>query len=263
MGAAGELPEVSSGALVLSVLLALCRVGPLLLGVPFVGWLGRLLLLACGGGLLAPLLLPLAMAGLSSFSPHLPAPIVKATLWPWALLLLHELCVGLLLFLGAAVPWALLRGAGQLLEVGAWQPPYARRNDDTVAELCGLLSLCLFFGLGGGAMAVSTLAKSYSLIPLPWLSPVLQKPQVALLLKLFGQLFTLSLALALPVLCARLLAGLGLSLMLRGFLSARWQRRWPFVPLPALHALLELLTLFLGIAALVTAWHAHFRALFF
>ncbi len=249
-------PAAPGGALVLAFLLALCRIGPLLVGIPFGGFWGRLGLLCGGSGLLTPLLLPMAYARLS--------PPLSLQL---ALLLLHELGVGMLLLLGALLPWALLRGAGQLLELPAG---IATEDDGPIGRLCGFAALCLFFALGGGPMTVTALAGSYSLAPLPELGKeaggalaAAAVSAAAKLLPLIARLISLSLALALPILCARLIAGLGISLVLRGLDGSPGRTRLLGTAPSGLYVLVELVTLFAGFLALLFAWGAHFRTLLF
>lgn len=217
------------------LLLALCRVGPLLLGLPLLGWTGRLLLLGVALALLGPI------QGHSG--PE------AAGIWQLAPLFLHELGVGLLLLCGALLPWAWLRSAGQLLD----EP-----GDRTQRRLCGFLALSLFFSLGGATLTVTVLGASYAALPV---QAGLTLPARGLLAA-GGRLFALALALALPVVAARLVAELGLGLLLRtlrppgaGSLMVGNQGAWA-----PMRSGLVLLTLALGLGAMAATWGAHFRA---
>lgn len=231
------------------LLLALCRVGPLLLGVPLLGWGGRLLLLGAAMALVGPLLMPSILANLGGMA------VKSADLWQLAPLFWHELGIGGLLLCGALLPWAWLRSAGRLLD----EP-----GDATLRQLGEALALSLFFALGGATLLVTVLGTSYAVMPLP----ALGKPTLAFalpardLLAASGRLFALALALALPVLSARLVAEFGLGLLLRTLrapvgsaLLAGNQGAWA-----PLRSLIVLLTLALGLGAMVSTWTVHFRA---
>jgi len=239
------LVNAAGSTLVVALLLSLGRLGPLVVAVPFAGLGVRLLLLGCGAGLLVPLVLPAAAALLSrGLAPERLASI-----------LLHELGIGLLLLLGAALPWAALRSAGRLLEF--WRT--ASLDAGPLERLSELLALGLFFGSGGGALLAASLAKSYAAVPLPSLSAGLLTAAAGPLLLRVSRLFGLALLLALPMLASRLVAELFVSLLS----GALFRGRWPYgraVPAAGAAALFELLALLLGLAALLAVWKTHARA---
>jgi type III secretory pathway component EscT len=233
-------------ALLLASLLALGRLAPLLLALPLVGWLGRLALLAAGCALLTPLLLPLATLRL--------AEVASGELWRLAPLLLHELGVGGLLLLGAALPLAGLRATGRLLASPAvTEPPLGAT--DPVELLLARFALALLFSIGGGPLLVSALARSYAAAPIPPVATALAGATVAGVLAVTAQLLVLSLVLALPLLAARLLAALAVSLLARSIGVVGSGLAPPLAPLVALLALVS------GLAGLVTSWEVHLRAL--
>lgn len=240
-----ELPA----GLAWGLLLALCRVGPLLLAVPLLGWVGRLLLLGGAMALLGPLLVPSILASLGEFK------LESAEFWQLVPLFWHELGIGLLLLCAAMLPWAWLRSAGRLLD----EP-----GDATLRQLSGFLALSLFFALGGATLMVTVLGASYAVLPLP----PLKNPTLAFalpardFLAAGARLFALALALALPVLSARLVAEFGLALLMRTLrprpgsaLLVGNQGAWA-----PLRSGLVLLTLMLGIGAMASTWTVHFRA---
>jgi type III secretory pathway component EscT len=266
---------MAAGApLVLALLLCLVRIAPLVLGAPLFGRLTRLLFLVGAGGLFAPLFLPTAtrlLLTLPSPGPSAPSLLDSALAASLRLapLFLHELVIGLLLLLLAALPLAALQSAGRLIE-----PFPAGGHASPLEKLLGLLSLCLFFSWGGAPLLVGVLAKSYEAAPLPDLAATtgslslgasFHKVQLGAIPPLFSRLFALSVTLALPILGARLLSELVLSLV------ARW--RWPAARLvrlrlddrvdgifPALRALVLLAVLVFGIAALFSEWRAALQA---
>lgn len=250
-------------ALPWALLFALCRAGPLFFGVPFLGWGGRILLGLLGGGLLAPLL-PTAAVRLSILAPA-PSGTLLFRLGP---LLLHELGIGLLLWLFAAMPWAVLHAAGRLAGAGR----FFSRGEGPIERLWSACALGMFFGLGGAAMAITALAKSYALWPFPPLGasllaiPAAAEPLFALL----APLFALPLSVGLPVLGARLVLELAMALLFRP--SGRVRLRAPvFGPQAALWAsgvcieLAVLVACALALQAgfrtsLLAGWPALFRA---
>lgn len=239
-----------ASAIVVTLALSLCRSAPLFVAVPFVGWGGRLLLLGLFAGLLGPLLLPYGLQGAAH--PTQLAPI-----------LVHELGVGLFLLLGALLPWAILRAAGSILDVlradGLGEGP--------LAQLCGLLALCLFFGGGGASLVIAALSKSYAVAPLPAVgATVALHLSPHLVITAGGQLFGLALKLALPLVGAWLCALLGLSLIYR-FLFGAVRPLGPLLtqagaaPLQTLPVVVELLVLAAGLVGLVATWQAQLRTL--
>lgn len=242
-----------ASAIVVTLALSLCRGAPLLVAVPFVGWIGRLLLLGLFAGLLGPLLLPYGMKG----------PPDLAQLAP---IFVHELCVGLFLLLGASLPWAILRAAGRILD--ALRADVLAAAEGRLSQLCGVLALCLFFGGGGAALIVAALSKSYAVAPLPAIGAAVPlKLSPHLVVTVAAQLFVLSLKLALPLVGAWLCALLGLSLVYR-FLFGTGLRplgtllSQPGVtPLQSLPVIVELLVLAAGFVALIATWQAQLRTL--
>lgn len=242
-----------ASAIVVTVALALCRSAPLVIAVPFVGWGGRLLLLGLGAGLLGPLLLPYGLRG----------PDDAAQLAP---IFLHELGVGLFLLLGALMPWAILRAAGRILDVLRADVTDGLA-DGPLSRLCGLLALCLFFGGGGASLIVAALSKSYAVAPLPTGGQVALHLSPHLVVTIAGQLFALSLKLALPLVGAWLCALLGLSLVYRFLFGAALRPLGTLFsqplasPLQTLPVVVELVVLAAGFVALVGAWQAQLRTL--
>lgn len=204
------------GAWLGAALLVAARVGPALLLLPFLGILGRGLLLVGAVAVLLPL-------GVVRPGPELAEPL---RLLP---LLARELSIGAALALGAALPWLLGRCAGAWLD--QVRDPEVRRGP--LAALYGLLALALLFGLGGGRVAVQALARSYELAPVriessvkadnvrqatlapqPQLKPP-QSPSEPVFL--VGKLFSLALWMGLPTFLAQLAAELVLALGRRVF----------------------------------------------
>lgn len=197
-------------------LLVAARVGPALLLLPFLGILGRALLLFGAVAVLLPL-------GVVRPAPELAEPL---RLLP---LLLRELSVGAALALGAALPWLIGRGAGAWLD--RVRDPEVRRGP--LAALYGLLALALLFGLGGGRVAVQALARSYELAPVrtslsvkadsvrqtgvapQWQPEPPASPAEPVIL--VGRLFALALWMGLPTFLAQLGAELVLALGRRAF----------------------------------------------
>lgn len=190
-----------------AVLLAGCRCGPLLLAVPVLGWGGRVLAAGLGSLLLAPLLAPAVQLGVADGAPLLP-------------LCLRELLIGGALTLAAAVPWAVARSAGALLDDLGSAGPGSWRRRPLAAQLYAALALALFFGLGGARIGVTALAASYELLPLSRTAAAGSVEVVAAvgpgLMGLAAGLLRLTLALALPLLCAQLAAELLLAV------GSRW-----------------------------------------
>jgi type III secretory pathway component EscT len=220
-----------SGAL----LLLGCRCGPLLLAVPGLGWAGRGAALLLGTLLAAPLLAP-ALPASAGLGPRL-VPLA-----------LHELLIGGVLTLAAALPWAVVYSVGALLDGGRGHDAAPRR---VAAPVFGALALALFFGLGGARIVVTALAASYELLPVLPLAaaPVGTSlaPAGQSLAGLSGQLLAVALRLALPLLGAQLLAELLLALG-GGLLSPRQPQRRRA---PVASSLLGLAVLLLGAHALL------------
>lgn len=204
------------GAWLGAALLVAARVGPALLLLPFLGILGRALLLLGAVAVLLPL-------GVVRPDAELAEPLLLLPL------LLRELSVGAALALGAALPWLIGRGAGAWLD--RVRDPEVRRGP--LAALYGLLALALLFGLGGGRVAVQALARSYELAPvrtapsvktdvvrqtIPTPQPQLKPPpSPAEPVLLVGKLFALALWMGLPTFLAQLGAELVLVLARRAF----------------------------------------------
>ncbi len=227
--------------------LALCRSGPLLLGLPFVGWMGRLLLLFGSGAFLSNILLPQAAAQWTAVRGQL---LPNFGLWQLAPLFAHELGVGILLLLLAGLPWTILRAAGQVIEQDLFFNTDPPMKDEPIAQLCGHLALSLFFILGGAPAVILALSKSYDVAPIGQ-GPSLGNEQSVRLLAFCGQIFSLSLALSLPVLAARLLAQLGFGLALR---------KLEQVP-RGIQVLCGLLAFCLGIVVILPVWQNYVRNL--
>lgn len=265
MATAAEGVFAATFALPWALLFALCRAGPLFIGVPFLGWVGRILLGLLGGGLLAPLLLPAAAAVRLPLLAPAPSGTLLFRLGP---LLLHELGIGLLLWLFAAMPWAVLHAAGRLVGAGR----FFSRGEGPVERLWSACALGMFFGLGGAATAITALAKSYALWPLlargssRLANPAAAEPLFALL----GPLFALPLSVGLPVLGARLVLELAMALLFRpsGRVRLHAPILWPHPALGAIGVCIELAVLVacaLALTAgfrtsLLAGWPALFRA---
>ena len=223
-----------------AVLLAGCRCGPLLLSLPMLGLGGRIAALGLGTMLLAPLLGPAVEVGTRAGAALLP-------------LCLRELLIGGVLTLAASLPWATARAAGALVDEYGRPRHLTAQDTPLAAQLYGALALAIFFGLGGARIAVTALAASYELLPLPRAAaPEATAAAVASaaqsLVLLGRQLVPLVLALALPLLCAQLLAELFVAIF------AKWLGRTK-EPRPhrqsAATSLIWLLVLLLGAHALV------------
>lgn len=223
-----------------SVLLAGCRCGPLLLAVPMLGVGGRIVALGLGTLLLAPLLGPAVAVGARTGAALLP-------------LCLRELLIGGALTLAASLPWATARSVGALFDDYGRPPAFKGRATPLAAQLYGALALAIFFGLGGARIAVTALAASYELLPLPHAAaPEASAAAVAStaqgLILLGRPLLPLVLALALPLLCAQLLAELFVAVLARGLRQTPEHR-------PRRHSaatsLIWLVVLLLGAHALV------------
>ncbi len=194
-----------------AVLLVGCRCGPLLLAVPMLGVGGRLVALGLGTLLLAPLLGPAAAVGARTGAALLP-------------LCLRELLIGGALTLAASLPWATARSVGALFDDYGRPRSFKGRDTPLAAQLYGALALAIFFGLGGARIAVTALAASYELLPLPHAAfPAATAAAAASAAQSLGllsrQLLPLVLALALPLLCAQLLAELFVAVF------AKWLRQ--------------------------------------
>jgi len=128
----------------LAWLLVLCRVGPLVALCPFVGWGMRLFLALLFSGVFAALL-----------------PATATLSW---LLAPRELVIGGGLSLFALLPWAVLRGVGQLIDATLLTGGPAGSDERTgaAARLLGLLAIA---SLALVPLALS-LATSYQLVPL-------------------------------------------------------------------------------------------------
>lgn len=242
--AGGALPVAAAGfgLSATAFLLTGCRCGPLLLALPVLGLGGRLLALGLGTLLLAPLLGKAVAVGAAADAALLP-------------LCLRELMIGGALTLAASVPWATARAAGALVDDVGRPRQMGGRGASLAAPLYGTLALALFFGLGGARMAATALAASYELLPLPRTAAPATTAAAAAsaaqsLARVFGQLFPLVLALALPLLCAQLLAELGTVVFARWLDAAPADRRRRS---SALSSLIWLLALLLGTQVLVTS----------
>ena len=236
----GELWAQLGASWVVAWLLAACRCGPLLLAVPMLGLGGRLAALGLGTLLFAPLLAP-AIGGAGATGPL----GLGMGLLP---LCARELLVGGTLALAAALPWAVAHAVGTLLD----EVHSARTRPPLAAQLYGALALALFFGLGGARIALTALAASYELLPLPTLPHPLAEPGPGSLVgaarglvTLSGQLLGLAIRLALPLLCTQLLAELLVTLPGRWLGAPRRSR-----PLLAARSLIWLGVLLLGAHAL-------------
>jgi type III secretory pathway component EscT len=233
------LPGLAPGGAAL--VLAACRCGPLLLAVPMLGLWGRVTALVLGTLLVTPLLLPaVAATGLAG-----------AALLP---LCARELLVGATLALAAALPWAVAHSVGSLVDGLGSAGPLGGSPNRVAAQLYGALALALFFGLGGARLTLLALAASYELLPLP--TPQHPEPVAGWrggsaqgLVTLSGRLLWLAIRLALPLLCAQLLAELLLTLPGRfGPLPCRSRT------VPALRSLVWLGVLLVGAHALFPAF---------
>lgn len=238
-GSALPFSTAGFGQSAAAVLLAGCRCGPLLLSLPMLGLGGRLVALGLGTLLLAPLLGPAIEVGTRAGAALLP-------------LCLRELLIGGALTLAASLPWATARAVGALVDEYGRPQHLKGRDTPLAAQLYGALALAIFFSLGGARIAVAALAASYELLPLPRTdAPEAAAAATAAaqsLILLGRQLFPIVLALALPLLCAQLLAELFVAIL------AKWLGRTK-EPRPrrqsAATSLIWLLVLLLGARALV------------
>lgn len=229
------------------------RLLPLLLGLPRLGWLGRVLLFAvCELFLLSQNLDTLPKLAASHDPLQLAFPLV------------HELAVGLVLLLLFSTLWASLRAAGRLTGLFpdsdfslAYGPGHgageAGLSLEPVWTLCGT---ALFFALDGGRQLLAVIAGSYALVPLPGSEhePTPWHFSPDHLAALGGRLFVLALLLALPVLVPRLLAELWLALATRSLFGARPGLPAALARPVSLRPLLWLLTALLGSTAVLTLW---------
>lgn len=239
-GSALPLAPPGLGPSAAAVLLAGCRCGPLLLALPMLGLGGRMVALGLGTLLLAPLLGPAVEAGTQAGAALLP-------------LCLRELLIGGALTLAASLPWATARSVGALVDDYGRPRPLKGGDTPLAAQLYGALALAIFFGLGGARIAVTALAASYELLPLPRATaPQATAAAVASasqsLVLLGRQLLPLVLALALPLLCAQLLAELFVVIFAKWLGRAKEHRPRPQ---SAAISLIWLLVLLLGAHALV------------
>ena len=194
--------------------------------------------------------LGLAAAVALALTPVLATPPAALDLAPLVAGLLRELTVGLSLgFLGALVFWGLLL-AGQIMEHYAGGGSVSLDEEDLgpVAKLYYLLALVIFILIGGQRWLVEQLFRSYAAVPLG--APVASGAISTAIGAAAGQMFTIGLVSAAPVLTALFLADVVLATVARAAPNLAWAPvlpaiRWP-VALVALVITLPLLGHFVG-----------------
>ena len=148
-----------------------------------------------------------------------PIPDVSPSSYEGLLVLIQQIIIGTAMGLAMRVVFAAVDTAGELigLQMGlgfaTFFDPLRGNNAPVVAQLMGLLAVLFFLALNGHLLMISTLAKSFAVLPI---GADLFGAHAALSLASWGgQMFAAGLTLALPVVAALLITNLALGVLTR------------------------------------------------
>lgn len=160
------------------------------------------------------LALTLAIAPLAG-----PIPDISPSSWEGLLILVQQIVIGTAMGLAMRVAFAAVDMAGELigLQMGLgfanFFDPTQGSNAPVVAQFMGLLAILFFLALNGHLLIISTLAQSFSVLPI---GADLFGAQAAYSVVTWGgRMFESGLTLALPVVAALLIANLALGVLTR------------------------------------------------
>lgn len=148
-----------------------------------------------------------------------PLPAIAPASWTGLAILGQEILLGLAMGFAMRVVFAATDLAGEFIGMqmglgfATFYDPLNSAQTPVVAEFLGLLALLLFLALDGHLLYVSTLAQSFSVLPIggsfpgagSWLNIV----------ELGGKLFALGLLLSLPVVVALIITNIALAVLTR------------------------------------------------
>ncbi len=148
-----------------------------------------------------------------------PIPDISPSSWEGLLILVQQIVIGTAMGLAMRVAFAAVDMAGELigLQMGLgfanFFDPTQGSNAPVVAQFMGLLAILFFLALNGHLLIISTLAQSFSVLPI---GADLFGAQAAYSLVAWGgRMFESGLTLALPVVAALLIANLTLGVLTR------------------------------------------------
>ncbi len=148
-----------------------------------------------------------------------PIPDLSPSSFEGLLVLMQQIVIGTAMGLAMRVAFAAVDMAGELigLQMGLgfanFFDPTQGSNAPVVAQFMGLLAILFFLALNGHLLIISTLAQSFSVLPI---GADLFGAQAAYRLVTWGgQIFESGLTLALPVVAALLIANLALGVLTR------------------------------------------------
>jgi len=162
-------------------------------------------------GMLALILLPVQVQ-------H--APALPNEVWPFALALAQELLIGLLLGFASSLMFDSLQMAGQIvglqigLNVAAAIDPVSSSNQlSYIDQLYAIVAALIFFTINGHHWLIMAIQGSFELVPL---NSLLVSPELMdQLIRLVGNLFVITVRVALPVLATLMLADLAMLIIAR------------------------------------------------
>lgn len=148
-----------------------------------------------------------------------PIPDISPSSWEGLLILVQQIVIGTAMGLAMRVAFAAVDMAGELigLQMGLgfanFFDPTQGSNAPVVAQFMGLLAILFFLALNGHLLIISTLAQSFSVLPI---GADLFGAQAAYSVVTWGgRMFESGLTLALPVVAALLIANLTLGVLTR------------------------------------------------
>lgn len=148
-----------------------------------------------------------------------PMPAVPAGSWIGLSVLVQQILVGLLLGFALRIAFVAIDVAGDLiglqmgLSFAVFYDPQNSAQTPVVAEFLGLLATLLFLAMNGHLLVLSTLAESFTLLPVS--TAPFAAASLSALLAWAATMFAAGVLLALPLVAALLIANIAMGVLAR------------------------------------------------